>query len=112
MRYLQALGNAAVFQSLRNTALTVTGALCTVGGLVADVLQPIAPFAGYLFYLSLAALIVLFIVYRRGKEDLLGAVAFAAVASAVFGLIVLLQSSEDSREVGIVATAVPAAFGT
>ena len=111
MRYLQALGNAAVFQSLRNTALTVTGALCTVGGLVADVLQPIAPFAGYLFYLSLAALIVLFIVYRRGKEDLLGAVAFAAVASAVFGLIVLLQSSEDSREVGIVATAVPAVAG-
>jgi hypothetical protein len=111
MKYLQALGNAAVFQSLRNTALTVTGALCTVGGLVADVLQPVAPFAGYLFYLSLAALIVLFIVYRRGKEDLLGAVAFAAVASVVFGLIVLLQSSEDSREVGVVAAAVPAVAG-
>jgi outer membrane murein-binding lipoprotein Lpp len=108
MRYLQTFTNAALFQSLRNTALTVTGALCTVGGLVADVLQPIAPFAGYLFYLSLAALLILFVLYRRGKEDLLGAVAFAAVAAGIFGLIVLLQSSEESQEAGIVATAVPA----
>ena len=40
MRHLQALGNAAVFQSLRNTALKVTGALCTGGGLVADPSSP------------------------------------------------------------------------
>ncbi|MFK7829725.1 MAG: hypothetical protein AB8B57_08115 [Congregibacter sp.] len=107
MSILQALGNRSVFQSLRNTTLAVTGSACTIGGLVADVLQPIAPFASYLFYLAFFAFAVLLVLYQRGKEDLLGAVAFAGVASGIFGLIVLFQSGDDSGEVGFVATTVP-----
>ena len=107
IRYLQAFGNATVYQSFRNTALAVTGSLCTVGGLVADVLQPIAPFASWLFYIALAAFLVLLFLYRRGRDDLLGGVAFSAVAAVVFGLIFALQSSGEAEEVGIVAAAIP-----
>ncbi|MCB1844076.1 MAG: hypothetical protein KDI09_14025, partial [Halioglobus sp.] len=108
MNILQSLTNRAAYQSLRATTLTVTGTACTLGGLVADVLQPVAPFATYLFVIALLALAVLFLLYRRGNENLLGAVAFAAVASAVFGLIVLFQSGEESEDVGILAALLPA----
>jgi len=107
IRYLQAFSNAAVYQSFRNTTLAVTGSLCTVGGLIADVLQPIAPFASYLFFIAFAAFAVLLVLYRRGRDQLLGAVAFSGVAAAVFGLIVLFQSSEEAEEVGFVAATVP-----
>lgn len=107
MSVIQSLTNRAVFQSLRNTTLAITGSACTIGGLVADVLQPIAPFASYLFAVALLAFLVLLVVYRRGNEELLGAVAFAGVAAGIFGLIVLLQSGDDAEEVGFVATAVP-----
>lgn len=107
MSVIQSFTNRAVFQSLRNTTLAITGSACTVGGLVADVLQPIAPFASYLFAIALLAFTILFLLYRRGNEELLGAVAFAGVAAGIFGLIVLFQSGDDAEEVGFVATAVP-----
>lgn len=108
MSLLRTLSNGAVFQSLRNTTLAITGSLCTIGGLVADVLQPIAPFASYLFGISLIALIALFVLFRRGREELLGAVSFAGVASAIFGLIVIFQSSDAAEDQGFVAAAIPA----
>lgn len=107
MSVIQSLSNRAVFQSLRSTTLAITGSVCTIGGLVADVLQPIAPFASYLFVVSALALIILFVLYRRGNEDLLGATAFAGVAAAIFGLIVLFQSGEQAEESGFVAAAIP-----
>lgn len=108
MQVLHSLGNRAAFQSLRATTLTVTGSLCTVGGLVADVLQPIAPFASYLFAIAVLVFVLLFVLYRRGNEDLLGALAFAGIASVVFGLIVLFQSGEESEDIGVLAALVPA----
>jgi hypothetical protein len=107
MPFLKSLTNRAVFQSLRNTTLTITGSACTVGGLVADVLQPIAPFASYLFAIASIAFVALLFLYRRGNDHLLGAVAFTAVAAGVFGLILLLQSGEEAEERGFVAVAVP-----
>lgn len=108
MSVIQSLTNRAVFQSLRSTTLAITGSACTIGGLVADVLQPVAPFASYLFVVSALAFGVLLILYRRGNDDLLGALAFAAVAAVIFGLIMLLQSGEDAEERGFVAATVPA----
>lgn len=107
MSVIQSLTNRAVFQSLRNTTLAITGSVCTVGGLIADVLQPIAPFASYLFAIAALAFVVLLALYRRGNEELLGAVAFAGVTAGVFGLIVLFQSGEEAEERGFVAAAVP-----
>ncbi|MEO0438731.1 MAG: hypothetical protein AAF098_17685 [Pseudomonadota bacterium] len=104
---IQSLTDRAVFQSLRTTTLSITGSACAIGGLVADVLQPIAPFASYLFYVSFIALSVLLYLLWKGKEDFLGAAAFAGVACAVFGLITLFQVGEESQEVGFVAATVP-----
>ena len=105
---IQSLTNRAVFQSLRTTTLSITGSACAIGGLVADVLQPIAPFASYLFFLSLLGLVSLLFLLWRGQENLLGAAAFAGVACVVFGLINVLQGTEESGEVGFVAASVPA----
>ncbi|WOJ98497.1 hypothetical protein R0137_07975 [Congregibacter brevis] len=107
MSVIQSLTNRAVFQSLRSTTLAITGSACTIGGLVADVLQPVAPFASYLFVIAAFAFVILLIIYWRGKEELLGAVAFSGVAAGVFGLIVLFQSSEGAEENGFVASTFP-----
>lgn len=108
MSIFQSLARGSLLQSLRGTAATVVGALCTVGGLVADVLQPIAPFATYLALIAVAGFAVCFFLYRRGREEFLGGAAFAAIAAGVFGLIVLFQSGEAADESGFIAAAVPA----
>ena len=107
MSYVQTLSNLSVVQSLRKTSLVVTGWLCTIGGLVADVLQPIAPFAFYLFVASACGLLVVAALYWRGNKDLLGPLALAGIAAAVFGLLTLLQQGEEPQEHGILATAIP-----
>jgi len=107
MSVIQSLTNRAVFQSLRSTTLAITGSACTIGGLVADVLQPVAPFASYLFAISALAFVILFFIYRRGNDELLGAVAFAGVAAGVFGLIVIFQGGEEAEQTGFVATVIP-----
>jgi hypothetical protein len=75
MSSLQTLTNLNLVQSVRKTSLVVTGWLCTIGGLVADVLQPIAPFAFYLFVASAVGLIAVTLLYWRANRDLLGLVA-------------------------------------
>lgn len=107
MSYVQTLSKLNVIQSLRKTSLVVTGWLCTIGGLVADVLQPIAPFAFYLFVASGLGLLVVSVLYWRGNKNLLGPLALAGIAAAVFGLLTLLQQGEDPQEHGILATAIP-----
>ncbi|GAB5451420.1 MAG: hypothetical protein Hals2KO_17480 [Halioglobus sp.] len=108
MSYLKILTDAEAYQSLRRTSLTVGGSLCTVGGFVADVLQPIAPFAYYLFLLSLAGFAVVLLLFLRGNRNLLGALVLSGVAGGIFGLLSLLQLGDESQENGVIATAVPA----
>lgn len=108
MSIFQSLARGNLLQSLRGTAATVVGALCTVGGLVADVLQPIAPFASYLALIAVVGFAACFYLYRRGREEFLGGAAFSAIAAGIFGLIVLFQSGEAAEESGFIAAAVPA----
>lgn len=107
MKYLKSLVNLNVYQSIRKTSLTISAWLCTLGGLVADVLTPIAPFAFYLFLLSLALLVVLSIIYAVGKKELLGALILAGISCFATGVFTLMQQGEKSGEVGILAAAVP-----
>jgi len=99
---------ADTFQNLRKTSLTVGGGICTAGGFVADVLQPIAPFAYYLLLISLAGLAIVLLLFLRGNKNLLGALVMTAMASGVFGLLTLLQLGDESQDSGIVASTVPA----
>lgn len=108
MKFLNIMTEADTFQNLRKTSLTVGGSICTAGGFVADVLQPIAPFAYYLFLVSLAGLAVVLLLFLRGNKNLLGVVVMAAMASGVFGLLTLLQAGDESQESGFVASTVPA----
>lgn len=107
MSVIDSLSNRAVFQSLRSTTLAITGSACTIGGLVADVLQPVAPFASYLFVISALTFVILCVAYRRGNKELLGAVAFSGIATVVFGLIVLFQSGEEAEDSGFIAAVIP-----
>jgi len=107
MKYLQSLFNRDVFQSVRKTSLIVSGWLCTVGGLIADVLQPVAPFVSYLFFLSVAILVVLSILYAIGKKELLGALILAGISTTATGLFALLQTGDEAEERGVVASSIP-----
>ncbi|MCR9104248.1 MAG: hypothetical protein NXI15_03080 [Gammaproteobacteria bacterium] len=108
MQFIKTLTDAEAYQSLRKTSLTVGGSLCTVGGFIADVLQPVAPFANYLFLLSLACLAVIGVLFVRGNKNLLGALAISALACGVFGLISLVQTGDTAQDNGIIASTVPA----
>jgi len=107
MNYLEVLTNKDLYQSLRKTTLVAAGWMCTIGGLVADVLQPIAPFAFYIFVIGLIALVALFYLYWKGNKELLGALALAGIFSAVFGFLSLLQQGDESQQRGIIASTVP-----
>jgi hypothetical protein len=107
MKYLQSLVNRNVFQSVRKLSLTVSAWLCTIGSLVADVLQPIAPFAFYLFLISLSLLVVLSIIYAIGKKEILGALILAGISCAATGVFTLMQQGKTSEEIGILAATVP-----
>ena len=109
MKYIASLTNLQAYKSLRQTSLTISGVLATVGGLVADVMQPLAPFVFYIFLLSGLSLLVCCIVYFRGMKELLGALVLCAMATVATGLISLLQQGgQESEERGVVAVAVPA----
>ncbi|MEM1114162.1 MAG: hypothetical protein AAGI11_19760 [Pseudomonadota bacterium] len=111
MSLREALAGAELVQNLRKSSTTLTGVLCTVGGLVADVLQPIAPFANYLLYGSVAVLALAGVIYLRGRKEALTGVAMAGIATAVFGLLSLLQSGEQAQESGVIAATIPAVEG-
>lgn len=108
MSYLRTLTDGDTYQNLRRTSLTVGGTVCTLGGFVADVLQPIAPFANYLLYISFAALAAVLALYLKGNKNVLGLMVLTAIASVVFGLLSTLQLSEESQESGVIASAIPA----
>jgi hypothetical protein len=107
MKYLQSLVNKNAYQNFRKTSLVVSSWLCAVGGFVADVLQPIAPFAFYLFLLSLVGLVIIGILFAIGKKDLLGALVLSIISIIATGAFTLMQQGEKSEEIGIVASTIP-----
>lgn len=108
MNYLQSLVNKQAFLNFRKTSLLISSWLCTIGGLVADVLTPIAPFVFYIFLLSLVSMVVLSIFYFIGKRELIGGLILAAISTGATGLFTLLQQTGEAEEIGFVASAVPA----
>ena len=108
MKYIQSLSNLQAYKSVRQTSLTISGALATLGGLVADVLQPLAPFVFYIFWCSLALLLVVVVAYLAGKKGLLGALLLCTMMSAITGLISFLQNDDESKERGVLASSIPA----
>lgn len=103
--------------SLVRTAMSSSGqwaaGIAAVGGFIADVLNPLAPFAGWFAVLSLAAAAVFFVIYfakAMSPERSFAYAVFALEAFAVSGGVWLLQKL-ISAEHGVVAAVVPGVEG-
>jgi hypothetical protein len=103
--------------SLMRTAFSSSGqwaaGLAAVGGFVADVLNPLAPFAGWFALASLTAAVLFFAIYLAkalDPERSFACAVFALEAFAVSGGVWVLQRV-ISAENGVVAEVVPGVEG-
>lgn len=92
--------------ALKRLGPVATG-LSFVGGFIADVLQPLGPFAAYICIPSLITMIValLFLkVLKNRRSSILPIFIFSSIFFVVSGSIALLQNSnQDSQENGVFA---------
>ena len=91
------------FSTLARLSLAKSGkwisSVAFIGGVTADVLNPLGPFAGYiaLASLAIAALLGLATVFRLLAADRgVPAIVFALISCVVTGGIYSLQQSQDS----------------
>jgi hypothetical protein len=103
--------------SMIRTAISTHGqwaaGIAAVGGFIADVLNPIAPFAGWFALVSLAAAGVFFLIYltkSMSADTSFAYMVFALEAFAVLGGIWLLQRA-IAAEKGVAAEIVPGVAG-
>jgi len=96
-----------VISASKRQLLTVGGVLSGVFGFIADVLQPVAPFAIYLFITSVIVLLVSAVCFFKFKKGFASMVLFGASA-VVFGAITLFQHISHSKDNGAIAKMVPA----
>ena len=101
-----------MFDELKQAFLknkTLAGAIAAVFGFIADVCQPLAPFAKYLFFVSLVALIVLGVAYllKIARARILQPLIFVLMATFVLGVMYGLQGSQDGDK-GFLASQIPA----
>lgn len=109
-----ALEAAAAAPSLLRASLARSGkwasGIAFVGGIVADVLSPLAPFAAYIaFAAALAALIIGIAIASRLvlAERMLPALVFASTTAAIAGGFYAMQAASDAQD-GLLASLVPA----
>ncbi len=88
---------------------TIASVIAAVFGFISDVCQPLAPFAKYLFFASLAALIALSAAYllKIARAKILQPLVFVIMATFVLGVMYSLQSSQDNNK-GFLASQIPA----
>lgn len=84
----------------------ILGLLSAIGGFVADVLQPVAPFAEYVFYVALCIAllaVVLMAVVASMRELALSILVFAVVAAGLSSGLWLLQMQTNNMANGWLA---------
>src|SRR5262245_38907959 len=89
--------------------LGIFGPIGAVGSFISDVVQPLAPLASYVFWLSLlatAALIVGVLLVRSARTRLVPPLVLTASFLIFSGVILLLQSKETEAK-GVLATNFP-----
>ena len=85
------------------------GVIGAVGGFVADVLQPIAPFSSYLFFaaaFSTVAVLLTMIVNSSLRTKVAPAFMFSIIMMAVSGALYGIQSEEEKQS-GVLAGQIP-----
>lgn len=96
----------------RNGALL--GLLSAVGGFVADVLQPIAPFAEYVLYAAAAigsVALLIGLLSMQLRTVALSVAMFSVLAVGVSGGLLLLQHQLSAKQQGLLASNVPTISG-
>ena len=100
-----------IFNQLKKTPLVP--AVIGVFGFISDILTPLAPFSGYLFFIS-AFLIVIMIIIMLVKTSLQEKIApiFMVLVTLFIlsGVLFALQenTNTDSKEYGVLASQIPA----
>jgi len=87
-----------------NTA--IFGLISIIGGFVTDVLQPIAPFSSYIFYVSSVATLIIFLAFlfkSTLREKLSNSLVLALSIMIITGAISLLQKYSDNDKKGVLA---------
>ncbi|MBU0584381.1 MAG: methyl-accepting chemotaxis protein [Alphaproteobacteria bacterium] len=87
--------------------------LGAVGGFIADILQPLAPFAAYIALVAaIAAMVVAVAIVLRLvlATKALPALVFATTTAAIAGGVFALQQADDAED-GVLASLVPAIAG-
>lgn len=109
-----AMDAAAAVPSLLRASLARSGkwagGIAFLGGIISDVLNPLAPFAAYIaFAAAVTALIIgIAIVFRLVlAERMLPALVFASTAAAISGGLYAMQTASDAQD-GLIAGLVPA----
>ncbi len=101
-----------ITNQFKNTGLKASGYM-GLFGFISDILQPIAPFSGYLFFIS-AFMVVFILIVMVVKSTLQEKIAPALVISItlfiVSGLFFALQggTEKDSKDYGVLASQIPA----
>lgn len=105
---------AAAAPSLLRASLARSGkwasGIAFLGGIISDVLNPLAPFAAYIaLAAAIAALIIaIAIALRLGlAQKLLPALVFASTTAAISGGLYAVQMANDAQD-GLIASLVPA----
>ena len=82
------------------------GLISIIGGFVTDVLQPIAPFSSYIFYVSSVATLIIFLAFlfkSTLREKLSNSLVLALSVMIITGAISLLQKYSDNDKKGVLA---------
>ncbi|MDC0475000.1 hypothetical protein OAN34_04915 [Hyphomicrobiales bacterium] len=92
------------------SALPLFFTLGGIGGFIADILQPIAPFSSYVFFVSLGLTFVLcFLMYtRRNLIKLLAPFVIFSFSSMLFTGLLLGLGDETNKSNGVLASTFPA----
>jgi len=94
-----------ILQRFRNNAAAF-GLISIIGGFVTDVLQPIAPFSSYIFYVSTVATLIIFLAFlfkSTLREKLSNSLILALSIMIITGAISLLQKYSDNDKKGFLA---------
>ena len=94
-----------ILQRFRNNT-AIFGLISIIGGFVTDVLQPIAPFSSYIFYVSSVAALIIFLAFlfkSTLREKLSNSLLLALSIMIVTGSISLLQKYSDNDKKGVLA---------
>lgn len=99
----------SILYSLKNNG-KFFGILSAIGGFIGDVLQPLAPFSEYIFYILLIGIVPLLLLYffsislkTRVVPFLSFSIIFAFITGGVFGL----QLASNNNDNGVLSAVVP-----